>query len=44
MSTKFVGYWAHSNLDKPDEYGYNYDIDNALRQYGNAEKVLNHLV
>lgn len=38
MSTKFNGYWAHSNLDKPDQYGYDYDINSALRQYGNAEK------
>lgn len=38
MSPGFVGYWAHANLNKPDEYGYNYDLDDVLRQYGKAEK------
>ncbi|WP_245835797.1 hypothetical protein [Virgibacillus ndiopensis] len=26
MSNKFTGYWAHSTIEKPDEYGYNYDL------------------
>ncbi|MHC8514403.1 nuclear transport factor 2 family protein [Sporosarcina sp. ITBMC105] len=38
MSPEFVGYWAHANLNKPDEYGYNYDLDDVLCQYGKAEK------
>ena len=38
MSENFVGYWAHSNLDKPDQYDYNYDLNNVLKQYENAEK------
>jgi hypothetical protein len=38
MSEKFVGYWAHSNIDKPDPYFYNYDLDSVLRQMDNAEK------
>ncbi|WP_144510812.1 nuclear transport factor 2 family protein [Bacillus sp. FJAT-22090] len=38
MSKNFVGYWAHSNMEKPDEYGYDYDLDGVLQQYGQAEK------
>lgn len=38
MSVKFVGYWAHSNVDKPDVYYYNYDLNNVLKQMDNAEK------
>ncbi|KQL34876.1 nuclear transport factor 2 family protein [Psychrobacillus sp. FJAT-21963] len=38
MSENFVGYWAHSNLDQPDRYDYNYDLNSVLEQYGNAEK------
>ncbi len=38
MSEKFVGYWSHSNLDKPDEYDYSYDLETVLRQYEKAEK------
>ena len=38
MSTSFVGYWAHSNIEKPDAYYYDYDLDNVLRQMENAEK------
>lgn len=38
MSEKFVGYWAHSNLDKPDVYFYDYDLNNVLKQMDHAEK------
>jgi len=38
MSKSFVGYWAHSNIDKPDPYYYNYDLNTVLRQMDNAEK------
>ncbi|KIL35038.1 hypothetical protein SD71_15350 [Cohnella kolymensis] len=38
MSKNFVGYWAHSNIDKPEQYDYNYDINNVLKQYDDAEK------
>ena len=38
MSKSFVGYWAHSNLDKPDVYYYDYDLNSVLRQMDNAEK------
>lgn len=38
MSKNFVGYWAHSNIDKPDPYYYNYDLNNVLKQMDNAEK------
>lgn len=38
MSQHFVGFWAHSNLNKPDHYDYNYDIESALKQYDNAQK------
>ena len=33
MSENFVGYWAHSNLDQPDRYDYNYDLNSVLEQY-----------
>ncbi|MFG6113738.1 nuclear transport factor 2 family protein [Halobacillus sp. MO56] len=39
MSRNFVGYWAHSNLEQPDQYKYDeYDLDAVLQQYGDAEK------
>lgn len=38
MSENFVGYWAHSNIDKPDPYYYNYDLDSVLKKMDNAEK------
>ncbi len=38
MSKSFVGYWAHSNIEKPDPYYYNYDLNSVLRQMDNAEK------
>ena len=38
MSVKFVGYWAHSNIDKPEVYGYDYDLNSVLKQVDNAEK------
>ena len=38
MSQHFVGYWAHSNLNKPDHYDFNYDIESALKQYDHAQK------
>ncbi|WP_019241072.1 MULTISPECIES: nuclear transport factor 2 family protein [Bacillus] len=43
MSEKFIGYWAHSNLDCPEEYRYDYDIDEVLMQYNTAEKSFNPL-
>lgn len=38
MSKNFVGYWAHSNLDQPEQYDYSYDINGVLKQYDDAEK------
>ncbi|WP_249366703.1 MULTISPECIES: DUF4440 domain-containing protein [Neobacillus] len=38
MSKSFVGYWAHSNIDKPEPYYYDYDLNSVLRQMDNAEK------
>ncbi|MEH7347156.1 DUF4440 domain-containing protein [Bacillus sp. JJ1532] len=38
MSKNFVGYWAHSNIDKPDSYYYDYDLDSILKQMDNAKK------
>lgn len=38
MSKNFVGYWAHSNLVKPEEYHYNYDLNDVLKNEGNAKK------
>lgn len=38
MSENFVGYWAHSNLNQPDQYDYTYDINGVLKQYDNVEK------
>ena len=38
MSKSFVGYWAHSNIEQPDPYYYDYDLNSVLRQMDNAEK------
>ena len=38
MSSKFNGYWAHSNIDNPEVYGYDYDINSVLKQTDNAIK------
>ncbi|RFB11410.1 nuclear transport factor 2 family protein [Bacillus sp. HNG] len=38
MSKSFIGYWAHSNIDNPEPYYYDYDLDSVLRQMDNAEK------
>jgi hypothetical protein len=38
MSTDFVGYWAHSGINEPDPYYYNYDLKSVLEQMDNAEK------
>ncbi|WP_408009338.1 DUF4440 domain-containing protein [Pseudalkalibacillus sp. A8] len=38
MSEKFVGYWGHSGLEVPMQYGYDYDLDNVLAQYEEAQK------
>jgi len=38
MSKQFVGYWAHSSIDQPDPYYYDYDLDNVLTQMDHAEK------
>ncbi|MCA1319360.1 nuclear transport factor 2 family protein [Bacillus tianshenii] len=38
MSEKFVGYWAHSGLDRPQEYDYHYDLVSVLNQYQDATK------
>jgi hypothetical protein len=38
MSKSFVGYWAHSNIDKPEPYYYDYDLNSVLRQMDIAEK------
>ncbi|WP_099353713.1 nuclear transport factor 2 family protein [Fredinandcohnia onubensis] len=41
MSKSFVGYWAHSNIDQPDPYYYDYDLERSLRQMDHAEKNFN---
>lgn len=38
MSLDFTGYWGHSGLEKPEEYGYNYDLDAVLVNEGDAHK------
>lgn len=38
MSKSFVGYWAHSNIEQPAPYYYDYDLNSVLRQMDNAEK------
>ncbi|MDP5274257.1 nuclear transport factor 2 family protein [Chengkuizengella axinellae] len=38
MSKSFIGHWAHSDLDIPMQYRYDYNIQNVLEQYGNAKK------
>ena len=38
MSKEFTGYWGHSGLEKPQEYGYDYDLDAVLMNEGNAHK------
>ncbi|WP_433748051.1 nuclear transport factor 2 family protein [Falsibacillus pallidus] len=38
MSKKFVGYWAHSNIDQPEFYTYDYDINGVLNHVKNAKK------
>ncbi|WP_249365577.1 hypothetical protein [Cytobacillus citreus] len=38
MSKSFVGYWANSNLELPDQYDNTYDIEAVLKQYDNSEK------
>jgi Domain of unknown function (DUF4440) len=38
MSKNFVGYWAHSNIDQPEPYFYNYDLNSVLKQMNDAEK------
>ncbi|GAA0606752.1 hypothetical protein GCM10009001_25010 [Virgibacillus siamensis] len=38
MSTKFLGFWSHSGIDEPGQYGYSYDIEGVLKQYGDARK------
>lgn len=38
MSNSFVGYWAHSNIDQPDQYYYDYDLNSVLKEMDNANK------
>jgi hypothetical protein len=38
MSNDFVGYWAHSGIQEPDPYYYNYDLKSVLQQMDKAEK------
>ncbi len=38
MSSKFIGYWAHSNIDEPEVYGYDYDINGVLKQTDDTTK------
>lgn len=38
MSKSFRGVWGHSGIEKPEEYGYDYDIVGVLKQYDNAKK------
>ncbi|MGM0844930.1 MAG: DUF4440 domain-containing protein [Bacillota bacterium] len=41
MSKSFVGYWANSNIEKPDPYYYEYDLNSVLKQMDDAEKSFN---
>ncbi|GGA89735.1 DUF4440 domain-containing protein [Ornithinibacillus halotolerans] len=42
MSSSFTGYWAFSDIEKPEVYDYHYDIINVLNQYdGNTIKEFN---
>ncbi|MGM7683236.1 DUF4440 domain-containing protein [Cytobacillus sp. Hm23] len=44
MSKSFIGFWAHSNLNHPEQYDYNYDINAVLQQYDeNTEMTLEPL-
>lgn len=43
MSKNFVGYWANSNIEKPDPYYYEYDLDSVLKQMDNAEKSFKYV-
>jgi ketosteroid isomerase-like protein len=38
MSVKFVGYWAHSGLESPEQYDFHYDLLSVLKQYQDATK------
>ncbi|MFS0780685.1 DUF4440 domain-containing protein [Bacillus sp. 1P06AnD] len=38
MSRQFIGYWSYSGLVLPEQYGYQYDLERVLVQYGKAEK------
>ncbi|MCM3782362.1 nuclear transport factor 2 family protein [Neobacillus mesonae] len=38
MSKDFKGFWAHSRLDTPDQYNYDYDLHEVLKQYELAVK------
>jgi hypothetical protein len=38
MSKSFVGYWAHSDIDHPEPYFYDYDLNSVLSQMNNAQK------
>ncbi|MCA1053996.1 nuclear transport factor 2 family protein [Rossellomorea aquimaris] len=38
MSKSFVGYWAHSGIDRPDPYDYEYDLESVLKSMNHAEK------
>ena len=38
MSKRFVGYWAHSNIEQPEPYYYDYDLNSVLREMDHAEK------
>ncbi|ASK63949.1 DUF4440 domain-containing protein [Virgibacillus phasianinus] len=38
MSKKFVGYWANSEIDQPDPYYFDYDLNEVLKQMDHAEK------
>ena len=38
MSEQFIGYWAHSNLEIPEVYHYDYDLDSVLASEEGAQK------
>lgn len=38
MSKDFVGYWAHSKIEQPDPYYYDYDLTSVLQHMDHAEK------
>src|SRR5690554_1635627 len=38
MSQNFVGYWAHANIQQPEPYFYDYDLNGVLIDLNHAKK------